>query len=373
MTRLRFLGLVGMVGLVLGLSSCGSVADEPVAADTGVEIQRTYGPSAVFVSTLEFSSGKCADVPRYTKRVGADLIQYDCNDQKNQLFLFNRVSDEFDYTVKGLASGLCMSVSPTETFGGNPVVEQTACTGAPNQQFGIIFVSVEDVGIFGIEAGRDSNRCLSVNNRSGQNRAPLVAVKCDENGNSPNGSYRWSLQNYSPAFATEMIDSRSSKCADVPRFSKRVGTDLIVYTCNGQTNQQFEFLKVSEDGSKDIIVDDAHLIRSVSSGLCITLSEPNEYPLLDFGVPLEQRECTGAANQRFGVSPSSDGETQIEIVGGDTCLGVDPIPMFTEDVEPLPSGIPQNRDNLVTYPCISDEGDPRWTLPGAVGNFGGLP
>ena len=370
MTKVHLFKWLVAVGLVLGLSSCGNVVNEPAAEQPGLETQETFN-ATVFVSTLEFSSGKCADVPRSTKRAGADLIQYDCNKQENQLFVFEAVDEASYYTVKSLASDLCMSVSPRETLGGNPVVEQTACTGAPNQQFGIIFVSIEDVGVFGIEAGRDSNRCLSVNNRSGQNRAPLVAVACDENGNSANGGNRWSLQNYNPAFTTEMIYERTGKCADVPRFSKQEGTDLIVYRCNGQTNQQFEFFKVGGSGTE--LDGENFLIKGVDSGLCITLLGTRAADNL----VIEQRACTGEANQRFRLNVFG-GEEIDSLLEIDTlyfqCLAAEP----AAEIDPFDlrsdRSSARDYDNLIPDVCDSArKGYALWKLPGArdavIGSF----
>ena len=364
MMRFRFLVYLVVVGLVLGLSSCGDVVEEPAAADAGVETQEIFDAD-VFVSTLEVSrssSGKCADVPRYTKRVGADLIQYECNDQENQLFLFESVdNDALYFTIKSLASNLCMSVSPSKKLGGNPVIEQAVCTGAANQQFGLITISVEDIGEFGIEAGRNSNRCLAVNNKSRQNRAQLVAVDCGGPENAvANGNF-WRVRNYNPTFTTEMIYEGSGKCADVPRFSKREGTDLIVYRCNGQTNQQFEFFKV---GSGSDINGEDFFIKGVDSGLCMTLSG-----IFASGDEVfEQRECTGAASQRFGLI----------ILGGefDVLLEVDTLYSRCLATEPKTEPDPielrsdrssaQDYDNLIPDVCDSPRrGYAAWTLPGS--------
>lgn len=365
MTRFRFLGLVGMVGLVLGLSSCGNVVNEPAAEEPGLETQEIFD-ATVFVSILRVNgssgAGKCADVPRYTKRVGADLIQYDCNDQENQLFLFERVGDEIlSYTIKSLVSGLCMSVSSTEKLGGNPVIEQTACTGAPNQQFGIITVSVEDVGQFGIEAGRNSGRCLAVNDRSRQNRAKLVAVDCGfgDSALPIARDNRWNLSNYDPAFTTEMIYSMDGKCADVPRFSEREGTDLIVYRCNGQTNQQWEFFKVGSDSEVDA---GEFFIKSTSSGLCMTLSGT----VLDRDRVIEQRQCTANDDQRFEIIGASGPGFSVVLSIDELfdCLGVGPSP-FAEGFRRT-----QERDKLIPYPCLPEKtNEPRWELPGGLDAF----
>ena len=368
MTKVHLFKWLVAVGLVLGLSSCGNIVNKPAVEEPGLETQEIFD-ATVFVSTLEVSNGsasrtkKCADVPRSTKRVGADLIQYDCNNQENQLFLFELVDGEDLYfTVKSLASGLCMSVSPTKKLGGNPVVEQTACTGAPNQQFGIIPVSVEDIGYFGIEAGRDSERCLAVKDKSPQNRAPLVTVDCafDSDLAVARGN-RWNLSNYDPAFTTEMIYRITGKCADVPRSSKREGTNLIVYRCNGQTNQQFEFFKV---GSGKAINSEDFFIKGVDSGLCVTLSgtfaADNEV--------IEQRACTGEADQRFNLTLLSGVDVLLAIDSPlYDCLAAEPEP----EPDPFPElrsdrSLAQDYDYLVPAVCDSPQrGYAAWTLPGA--------
>jgi hypothetical protein len=72
-------------------------------------------------------------------------------------------------------------------------------------------------------------------------------------------------------------------CLDASNQGTSNGTAVIIWSCNGQANQQWN---VNSNGT----------ITSVNSGLCL-----DAYSTAN-GTPLQLWSCSGQANQRFSLS-----------------------------------------------------------------------
>ena len=82
--------------------------------------------------------GKCLDIEGGSTANSAHLIQFDCNDQSNQRFRFERIVDNV-YEIRAVHSNKCLDVEGASNANGAHVIQFT-CNGQANQRFdGVAF------------------------------------------------------------------------------------------------------------------------------------------------------------------------------------------------------------------------------------------
>jgi hypothetical protein len=122
-------------------------------------------------------------------------------------------------------------------------------------------------------------------------------------GPLPNGIYRM-LPTHVPA--------STPRCADIEGRSNASGADLIQWSCNGQTNQQFSFTHLGSG---------VYEIRAVHSNLCIGVSGNSGTS----GADVVQLTCSAASGQRWLVRPVAGQSDTFELLaqsGTNQCLSV---------------------------------------------------
>lgn len=101
-------------------------------------------------------------------------------------------------------------------------------------------------------------------------------------------------------------------CADVSGRSTTSGADVVQWTCNGQTNQQFRFVHLGSG---------IYEIRAVHSNLCLTVSGNSATN----GADVVQATCNSGSGQRWLVRPVSGMSGVFELLaqtGTSRCLDV---------------------------------------------------
>jgi hypothetical protein len=111
---------------------------------------------------------------------------------------------------------------------------------------------------------------------------------------------------------THIPSGTTARCADVSGRSTASGGDVIQWTCNGQTNQQFSFSHLGAG---------IYEIRPIHSNLCMGVvgnSSAN-------GADVVQLTCGSQSGQRWLVRPVSGQTGVFELLaqtGTDRCLSV---------------------------------------------------
>ncbi|MGP3929443.1 glycoside hydrolase family 27 protein [Nonomuraea sp. KM88] len=119
--------------------------------------------------------------------------------------------------------------------------------------------------------GVGSGRCLDVNGASQANGTQVVIWDCHQQNN----------QQWTSTTAGE-LRVYGNKCLDVNNAATADGTSVIIWDCNGQSNQQWRF---NTDGS----------ITAVGAGKCLDVAGNATAN----GTRLQIWTCTGASNQRW--------------------------------------------------------------------------
>jgi hypothetical protein len=97
----------------------------------------------------------------------------------------------------------------------------------------------------GVLVGRQSGRCLDINNSATANGTQAQIWDCNRQSNQS-----WTYT------STKQLVLYGNKCLDANNQGTTNGTTVVIWDCNGQTNQQWN---LNTDGT----------IRSVQSGLCV--------------------------------------------------------------------------------------------------------
>lgn len=98
----------------------------------------------------------------------------------------------------------------------------------------------------------------------------------------------------SVAFTSTAVDQGSGDCLDDPNSSTTTGTQLIQWSCNGGTNQNWTFTPVSGTTA-------SYTVTSGVSGLCIDISGRSTAD----NAQVIQWSCNGQTNQEFTLVPVS--------------------------------------------------------------------
>jgi glucose/arabinose dehydrogenase len=118
---------------------------------------------------------RCVDVNGRSQSSGADIIQWSCNGQTNQLWRFAHQGAGI-YEIRAVHSNRCMGVSGNSSANGADVVQLT-CNAASGQRWLVRPVSGQ-TGVFELLAQTGSERCLHVANASTSNGADVVQSAC---------------------------------------------------------------------------------------------------------------------------------------------------------------------------------------------------
>lgn len=164
---------VAMLALAVGAIS---VVLAPSAYATDTSFQYELNPQHNF--------GKCLDIAGASTASDAPLQQFDCNNQPNQRFRFNRISGNV-YEIRPVhSSNKCLDVANASIANGAPV-NQFTCNGQANQRFRLLDDSPPDVP--GFSGSRivavHSNKCLDVAGASNANGAPVIQFTCHGQAN----------------------------------------------------------------------------------------------------------------------------------------------------------------------------------------------
>lgn len=133
-----------------------------------------------------------------------------------------------------------------------------------------------------------SGRCLDVEGNVDTPGAALIIWDC--NG-QPNQAFEFTS-------AGELRTLNGTRCVDAYNNQTTPGTPVIIWTCNGQTNQKWQR---NSDGS----------IKGVQSGLCLDVDHANTAN----GTPVILWTCNGQSNQRWNSTPGGGGSTLVVDAG----------------------------------------------------------
>jgi hypothetical protein len=125
----------------------------------------------------------------------------------------------------------------------------------------------------GALVGKQSSRCLDVDNWATANGTQAQLWDCNGQGNQ--------LWTYT---AGKQLRLYGAKCLDANNAGTTNGTQAVIWDCNGQSNQQWS---VNTDGT----------IRSVQSGLCLDASSAATAN----GTKIVLWSCGSGDNQRWSV------------------------------------------------------------------------
>jgi hypothetical protein len=114
---------------------------------------------------------------------------------------------------------------------GTPI-QQWACNGGKNQEW--IFVSVGG-GAYNIESEL-TGKCVGIQGGKATSHAQLEEEDCDGGENQ-----KFTLQAIAPGSDVFYIHAvlDDTMCFDIEAFSTAEGTTVQLFTCQGQTNQQW--------------------------------------------------------------------------------------------------------------------------------------
>jgi beta-xylosidase len=139
-------------------------------------------------------------------------------------------------------------------------------------------------------------------------------------------------------FTSTMVNQNSHTCADVPNGSGSNGTQLIIWSCWGGSNQIFTFVPVAG-------TTDQYNIRTVTNGSCVDVNGASTAD----NAAIIQWTCHTATNQRFRLQPAGGG-FNVVAVHSSKCV----VPS---------SDATANGTGLVQLPC-SGASSRTWQLPG---------
>jgi hypothetical protein len=122
--------------------------------------------------------------------------------------------------------------------------------------------------------GKQSNRCLDINNWATANGTQAQLWDCNGQGNQ-----QWAYT------SAKELRVYGNKCLDANNAGTTNGTQAVIWDCNGQSNQQWN---VNTDGT----------IRSAQSGLCLDASSAATAN----GTKIVLWTCGTADNQKWTVS-----------------------------------------------------------------------
>lgn len=130
--------------------------------------------------------------------------------------------------------------------------------------------------------GQDSGLCLEIGGSGHNDRNPVQLAACNH---SPRQQFRL---DYKSTGHFQLVSLGSSKCVDVESASPKPLTDIVIWSCGDNANQQ---LLVKNRGN---LVQ----FQARHSGLCLDVKSAGKTA----GTPLIQWPCSDSPNQRFWIA-----------------------------------------------------------------------
>lgn len=171
-------------------SDAGAATHEITVAATNQTFTATFAMSGAPIANGDYrmlpthipsgTTARCADVNGRSTASGADIIQWTCNGQTNQLFRFNHLGSGI-YEIRAVHSNLCMGVLGNSSASGADVVQLT-CNAGSGQRWLVRPVSGQP-GVFELLAQTGSERCLHVSGGSTAAGADIVQSTCNGGAN----------------------------------------------------------------------------------------------------------------------------------------------------------------------------------------------
>jgi hypothetical protein len=182
----------------------------------------------------------CMENPGFTTVASAQFDQGACGAGADQQFQFVPTSaGSSTYYLRPMTPGDCVEVSGGSTAAG-AALTQNPCSYGSDEQFALHAVTT---GVYQVIA-QNSGLCVAPGGNSTSAGAGLVQTAC-----STAGSDEWKIQQGQttgfPSGYHQLVVGNDSLCLDVYGAAGTAGAAIDQWTCNGQTNQQFQFVPVS--------------------------------------------------------------------------------------------------------------------------------
>jgi len=172
---------------------------------------------------------------------------------KRAVVALNRTTSDASITVRFADLGLAPTAAVRDVWNGADLGTKTTSytVVVPARQAVLLTVTgTEAPGTrTGAIVGKQSNRCLDINNSATANGTQAQLWDCNGQTN----------QQWTYTGSKQLSIYGGSKCLDAYNQGTTNGTSVVIWDCNGQTNQQWT---LASDGT----------VRSVQSGLCLDAS-----------------------------------------------------------------------------------------------------
>jgi hypothetical protein len=301
-----------------GLTAPQVVSDQIVNVSGGsvtlpLNFQASHDAFAVYLLpgyAQGFSSGLvnqgdnlCMENPAFTTVASAQLDQGGCGAGANQQFQFVPTSvGGSTYFVRPMTPGDCLGVAGGSTSAG-AAVTQNPCGYGTDEQFTLHSVAT---GVYQV-VNQNSGLCVVPNGGGTASGTGLVQAAC-----STAGSGEWKIQQGQttgfPSGYHQFVIGSNSLCLDVYGASGAGGAVIDQWTCNGHTNQQFQFVPVS-GGYGELQAQNSGDDVTVSGG-STTAGQPD----------IVQQSPNGAASSLWLPVRESDGGYAFQNQGSGLCL-----------------------------------------------------
>jgi hypothetical protein len=196
---------------------------------------------------------------------------------KRAVVALNRTTSAANITVRFADLGLGDTATVRDVWSATDLGTRTTSVtvSVPAREAALLTVTGTDGGArVGAIVGRQSNRCLDVNNWATANGTQAQLWDCNGRGNQ--------LWSYTTGRQLRLY---GTKCLDAMNQGTTNGTQAVIWDCNGQPNQQWT---VNTDGT----------IRSAQSGLCLDATGAGTTN----GTKIVLWTCGTGANQRWTVA-----------------------------------------------------------------------
>ena len=216
------------------------------------------------------SLGLCLDIKGNLTAPGTEVEIYTCNGVGGQKWV-----QQDNGAMLNPQSGLCLT-APATTNG--TVLQIQKCTGAANQKFPAIGGQAYNSGGHPVTA--PGSKCVDVLGDDQYGNWFGVNVQlwdCATGAADQHWIYK----------ADDKTLRTLTRCLEIKGNSTTAGTDTQLFNCNGVGGQQWV---PQADGT----------LKNPQSGQCLTATGGATAN----GTVLEIQPCTGAASQKFGVTPS---------------------------------------------------------------------
>ncbi|MEY9856486.1 hypothetical protein ABH935_002090 [Catenulispora sp. GAS73] len=249
-------------------------------------------------SVVNQGDNLCMENPGFTTVASAQFDQGSCGAGADQQF-------QFVPTAAGSSTYFIRPMTPGDCVQAGTAVTQSPCTYGTDEQFALHAVGT---GIYQVVA-QNSGQCVAPNGGSTAGGAGLVQTAC-----TTAGSDEWKIgQGQTTGFPSgyhRLVVGNDSLCLDVYGAAGAAGAAIDQWTCNGQTNQQFQFVPVS-GGYGELQAQNSGDDVAVSGG-STTAGQPD----------IVQQVPNGAASSLWLPVQQSDGGYSFRNQGSGLCLDV---------------------------------------------------